>query len=634
MIGKKIIIKSDNSNFKTSILKIFHTNQLLKKSKFLSENIQKANGKNIFSKLILDHILQIQKENETGWSNKGKIKKKRKNKDKDKDKEIKNENEDKIVPEGISDQAKHSVENTNIINHLLSGLSVNSEDLYSQFRTNQKEDQKAGIAEVGCKKPVKDHFHTKKDISNLYGKKISNESTQANSSNLIPSEANLEDLVKINSNSATLNKDGSTRSNLYSDKLTLQKTPYSKYKSNKKKHTYVWTPYEDHVLLTLTNSKFAKKWRVISEVIGTKSPNQCIYRLKTLGLKRNLSYIKDHLNESNQNPDDLILSHFNKMKLAHHKKSNEFSFSELKNINIESKDFIEEKYLELENSIHSNYNENQFHQSNRILNVDMNKFINEEFTENESLQQNLPINFNNQKTEDIFKDNGNEIKFLEDLYLSSSKSSETLLHLNNDVIEMDEDLFRLGEIGNNTGFNRDADLISNYAIFNPNQDSNKAIRFKGSELNCSNITDSSSFVIKNNEKQSLNLKKQKEDDYLNMNFSDDDRCLKLDNKIYDDSDTYTSSNINVSNTNHENDLNHIDEILESQLFKMMNYSQQAEVLNRIIQDLYYLKLNEGSSSELYLRGMKVQTKIVNLLIKITEEQIKLKSNKCSINILN
>lgn len=48
-----------------------------------------------------------------------------------------------------------------------------------------------------------------------------------------------------------------------------------------------WSNIEDYTLFNLNRSKICNKWKIISDIIGTKTPNQCVYRLKQLTLKYN-----------------------------------------------------------------------------------------------------------------------------------------------------------------------------------------------------------------------------------------------------------------------------------------------------------------------------------------------------------
>jgi hypothetical protein len=68
-----------------------------------------------------------------------------------------------------------------------------------------------------------------------------------------------------------------------------------------------WTKEESKLLLSLVNSKLRKKWRKISQIIGTKSAYQCSYKYKKfVKYKKHILYDNDDILMRNTNVSKII----------------------------------------------------------------------------------------------------------------------------------------------------------------------------------------------------------------------------------------------------------------------------------------------------------------------------------------
>lgn len=71
----------------------------------------------------------------------------------------------------------------------------------------------------------------------------------------------------------------------------------------------IWTDKEEKLLVKLCLSSIKKKWKIISSIIGTKTPSQCNYKYKILSKQGKLNEIK---NEENLLENAEALGYFQK----------------------------------------------------------------------------------------------------------------------------------------------------------------------------------------------------------------------------------------------------------------------------------------------------------------------------------
>jgi len=98
----------------------------------------------------------------------------------------------------------------------------------------------------------------------------------------------------------------------------------SKDNSEKRKISKIWTAHQDYMLICLSKSKVANKWKVISKIIGSKTPSQCIYRLKQLSLKQQTDIISNNFFEEKREeaiPDTIVFNHFHEIERQNSKNS-------------------------------------------------------------------------------------------------------------------------------------------------------------------------------------------------------------------------------------------------------------------------------------------------------------------------
>jgi len=338
-----------------------------------------------------------------------------------------------------------------------------------------------------------------------------------------------------------------------------------------------WTQHEDFLLMNLSKTHLANKWSIITKIIHMKSKTQCIYRLKKLSLKLKSEYVNMHFHKiiSNNSSKEI-----NNLKL-NSEISNSFS---KKNLNNKVKD--------------GSLNINNF-----ISNINSLDLVNNEDEENDLYRYKPNIS--------SFSDNQN------------TKSQENVNLFYNSQYKYPENK---SFINKEHYLHENQNLTSNHSSLNMNNldiKQNNTENFEDIQLNCKNdFFNHENFITSNFQREN------------SVYFSDDDNFFI--NKYQKNANQDKITNNNLENKKEkaelEDDLKQIDYILNSKHFNALDFSIQAKILNNIILDLNeYSKTATNSNHKVY--GLKVQSKILELLIQITTLQLEIrqsldKNEKC------
>lgn len=505
--------------------------------------IKAQSSKCYFSRILIDHLQQITKENqlfnsktsevkEEGWSGVGKIKRQRSKLNTNSIKKVKF-NTDLICKDSVNAPLNRNTDNKTddlIVDNAHSNLTkisnnFNPSQLNTDVTANNEEEKFQSLLfsnkyklssdkAVGGKKSLSSHFHQNKHKAqqlendkkqlkdNFFNNKqlssntnntsntnssLINNSTQLdslpNTSSFVSLQAQCSNLevIKEDEENKTLSDTIKTISNLSkivnfsenSIKASKNKLKHKSYKKPSKVISQNWTTHEDFLLINLSKSRLANKWKIISDIIGTKTQNQCVYRLKRLALQYKTDYLtknilnnnelseiiqqsnnKDILDNKANLQDALIISHFtkkgnNKYNLNYSKdnssNNNQKDTSNLFEKNKVSEEIIqndmffdeEQSYLFKSNSINMISEEDNLQNNDSTVNIKISEYDNKidfNFT-----ALNLNSNLNNlasnsiKNSESINPNNTNNIHSTPwpyDRIVNNSNSNEFLAKAN------------------------------------------------------------------------------------------------------------------------------------------------------------------------------------------------------------